>query len=208
MGVMPMFPLGTVLLPGALLPLQVFEARYRQMVQDILADDQHEPEFGVALIERGQEVGGGDQRASLGTVARVIDIRVLPGNRYGLVAVGIERFRVSAWLPDDPYPLADVDLWPDEDDPTGGPDLERIVAVHNRIRTLNRDVETLGELVPPPDAEISEEPRLAVYHLGSLAPLGAADRYRMLAAPTLTERLDILENALDDVAAMLEFRRS
>ena len=208
MGVMPMFPLGTVLLPGALLPLQVFEARYRQMVQDILADDQHEPEFGVALIERGQEVGGGDQRASLGTVARVIDIRVLPGNRYGLVAVGIERFRVSAWLPDDPYPLADVDLWPDEDDPAGGPDLERIVAVHNRIRTLNRDVETLGELVPPPDAEISEEPRLAVYHLGSLAPLGAADRYRMLAAPTLTERLDILENALDDVAAMLEFRRS
>jgi len=203
-----MFPLGTVLLPGALLPLQVFEARYRQMVQDILADDQHEPEFGVALIERGQEVGGGDQRASLGTVARVIDIRVLPGNRYGLVAVGIERFRVSAWLPDDPYPLADVDLWPDEDDPTGGPDLERIVAVHNRIRTLNRDVETLGELVPPPDAEISEEPRLAIYHLGSLAPLGAADRYRMLAAPTLTERLDILENALDDVAAMLEFRRS
>ena len=208
MGVMPMFPLGTVLLPGALLPLQVFEARYRQMVQDILADDQHEPEFGVALIERGQEVGGGDQRSSLGTVARVVDIRVLPGNRYGLVAVGIERFRVSAWLPDDPYPLADVDLWPDEDDPTGGPALERIVAVHNRIRTLNRDVETLGELVPPPDAEISEEPRLAVYHLGSLAPLGAADRYRMLAAPTLTERLDTLENALDDVAAMLEFRRS
>jgi uncharacterized protein len=208
MGVMPIFPLGTVLLPGALLPLQVFEPRYRQMVQDILADDAHEPEFGVALIERGQEVGGGDQRAPLGTVAKVIDIRVLPGNRYGLVAVGVERFRVSAWLPDDPYPLADVDLWPDEIDATGGPDRDRIEAVHNRIRTLNRDVETLGELIPPPDAEISGDPLLAVYHLGSLAPLGAADRYRMLASPTLAERLDVLENALDDVAAMLEFRRS
>ena len=61
MAVLPMFPLGTVLLPGAVLPLHVFEPRYRQLVQDCLAG---EPEFGVVLIERGSEVGGGDQRAT------------------------------------------------------------------------------------------------------------------------------------------------
>ena len=66
---LPMFPLGNVVLPGELLPLNVFEPRYRQLVLDCLAADV--PEFGVVLIERGSEVGGGDVRASIGTVTRI-----------------------------------------------------------------------------------------------------------------------------------------
>lgn len=58
MAVMPMFPLGTVLLPGAILPLHVFEPRYQQLVRDCLDAPEHE--FGVVLIDRGSEVGGGD----------------------------------------------------------------------------------------------------------------------------------------------------
>ncbi len=213
---MAMFPLGSVLLPGGVLPLKVFEPRYRQLVQDILADDLHPPEFGVTLIERGREVGGGDQRSTVGTLARIVDIQVLPGNMYGLAAVGVERFRVIAWLPDDPYPLADVDMWPDEiddvehhdDDLRSSEMTVRIASIHRRIRTINREVEQLGELVPLPDQEISDDPRLAVYHLGALAPLGPADRQRMLTAPSLSSRLDVLESGLDDVVAMLEFRSS
>src|SRR6188768_1358294 len=115
MGVMPMFPLGTALLPGAVLPLHVFEPRYRQMVHDILSEDVDAPEFGVVMIERGREVGGGDTRTGVGTVARVVDMRALADGRYALVAVGAERLRVNAWLPDDPYPLADIDPWSDDD---------------------------------------------------------------------------------------------
>ncbi|WP_415830929.1 LON peptidase substrate-binding domain-containing protein [Janibacter anophelis] len=59
MDVLPMFPLGTVLLPGNPLPLQVFEPRYLAMLRDIAGGDGR---FGVVLIERGFEVGGGDQR--------------------------------------------------------------------------------------------------------------------------------------------------
>src|SRR5918995_5057301 len=110
-----MFPLQTVLLPGAVLPLHVFEPRYRQLVIDCLADDTGEPEFGVTLIERGNEVGGGDQRADVGVVARMVQVEALPGGRYALVAVGTSRLRVNAWLPDDPYPLADIDEWRDLD---------------------------------------------------------------------------------------------
>ena len=113
--VMPMFPLGSVLLPGAVLPLHVFEARYRKLVIDCLADDTGDPEFGVTLIERGWEVGGGDERASVGTVARMVRVEALDGGRYAVVAVGTRRIRVNAWLPDDPYPVADVDDWPDAD---------------------------------------------------------------------------------------------
>jgi Lon protease-like protein len=107
MPVMPMFPLGSVLLPGGLLPLHVFEPRYRQMIIDCLQED-GEPEFGQVLITHGREAGGGDERAMVGTVAQVLQIDALDEGRYALVAVGTRRIKVNAWLPDDPYPLADV----------------------------------------------------------------------------------------------------
>jgi Lon protease-like protein len=208
MGVMPMFPLGMALLPGAVLPLHVFEPRYRQMVHDILAEDADPPEFGVVMIERGREVGGGDVRARIGTVASLIDIRALPDGRYALVAIGGERLRVNAWLADDPYPLADVDRWPDDD--LDGIDqaaaAAAIDALHTRVRDLNEEVRALGEMVPPPDTEIASDPHLALYHLGSLAPLGPADRQRMLETATLGERLGVFAAALDDAAAVVRFR--
>ncbi len=207
MAVMPMFPLGMTLLPGAVLPLHVFEERYRQMVVDILSDDVNPPEFGVVMIERGHEVGGGDARSTIGTVARIIDLQVTPDGRYAMAAVGTERFRVNAWLPDDPYPLADIELWPDEGD-LSDVSTAQIVELHDRVKELNELVRSLGDLAPPPDSEISPDPRLAVYHLGSLSPLGVADRQRLLAAPGLAERVETLIAVLDDAAAVLEFRRT
>ncbi|HSH10247.1 MAG TPA: LON peptidase substrate-binding domain-containing protein, partial [Ilumatobacter sp.] len=132
---------------------------------------------------------------------------VTPDGRYVLAAVGTERLRVTSWLPDDPYPLADVDVWPDEGE-LGDVPAERIEGLHHRVRELNEIVLSLGELVPPPDAEISDDPWLAVYHLASLSPLGPADRQRILAARGLVERVQQLEEALDDAAAVLNFRRS
>lgn len=207
MAVMPMFPLGTPLLPGAVLPLHVFESRYRQMVHDILADDVDPPEFGVVMIERGREVGGGDERATIGTTAHIVDIEVTPDGRYALAAVGTDRLRVVAWLPDDPYPLADVDRWPD-DDSGAMVTTDTIEALHTRVRELNDCVRELGEMSPPPDTEISDDPRLALFHLAALSPLGAADRQRILAAPGSAERVVALREALDDAAAVLEFRRT
>src|SRR5262245_7927664 len=110
-----MFPLGSVLVPGMLLPLQVFEPRYHALVRDCVAGD---GEFGVVLIERGSEVGGGDVRTCLGTVAHILRVEQLPDGRLALAAVGTRRLRVTAWLEDDPYPRAEVEDWPDDpDDP-------------------------------------------------------------------------------------------
>ncbi|MEY3360946.1 MAG: hypothetical protein RL531_665, partial [Actinomycetota bacterium] len=82
---LPMFPLGTALLPGAMLPLHVFEERYRALVEHCLARD---GEFGVVLIERGSEVGGGDRRFAVGTLARIVEAGRFPDGRYALVATG------------------------------------------------------------------------------------------------------------------------
>src|SRR5258706_1848674 len=103
--VVPMFPLGAVLFRYALLPLHVFEPRYRMMMRHVLDGDH---EFGVVLIERGSEVGGGDTRFDVATVARVVQAAELPDGRYALTTVGIRRVRVRRWLVDDPYPRAEV----------------------------------------------------------------------------------------------------
>jgi Lon protease-like protein len=206
---MPMFPLGTVLLPGAVLPLHVFEPRYRQLVVDCLADDTGEPEFGVTLIERGWEVGGGDARADVGVVARMVRVEALEGGRYALVTVGTRRIRVNAWLPDDPYPLADVDDWPDDDPDAAGLGATVAELTARLGQVLGLAVE-LGD-VPAGSvdlASIDADPLVASYHLAALAPLGPADRHRLLCAPSPAARLDLLAEALDDIEAMLRFRLS
>lgn len=202
-----MFPLGSVLLPGGVMPLHVFEPRYRQMVIDLL-DHDGPPEFGEVLITRGAEAGGGDERALVGTVARMINVEALDESRYALVTVGTRRISVHRWLPDDPYPCADVDDWPDEDpDPPGLGDA--VAGAHERVSAvLALAAEVGGVAADAQHTEISDDPLVATYHLASLAPVGAADRYRLLAAPGPAARLQALDGALDDVEAMLRFRLS
>ncbi|MET0884534.1 MAG: LON peptidase substrate-binding domain-containing protein, partial [Acidimicrobiales bacterium] len=105
-----MFPLGTVLFPTMLLPLHVFEPRYRALVDDCVAGD---GEFGVTLIERGSEVGGGDVRTDVGTVARIVQVERFEDGRFAVAAVGTRRIRIERWLADDPYPRAEVVDWED-----------------------------------------------------------------------------------------------
>lgn len=218
MAVMPMFPLGSVLLPGGILPLHVFEPRYRDMIRDCLRGD-GEPEFGQALITHGWETGGGDDRALVGTVAQMLQVDALDEDRYALVAVGTRRIRINAWLPDDPYPLADVEDWPDEDPDAPGLAVN-VAASHARVRAARElaaraEAQTAG-LEPEEmeigqfddDDDISDDPLLASYHLATLAPIGPADRFRLLAAPGPAARLDALDEILDDVEAMLKFRLS
>ena len=213
---MAMFPLGSVLLPGGILPLHVFEPRYRDMIRDCLRAD-GEPEFGQALISHGWETGGGDDRVMVGTVAQMLQVDAIDENRYALIAVGTRRIAINAWLPDDPYPLADVDDWPDVDPDAAGLALN-VAASHSRVlaaRALAAEVAqrlegATGEtdFAEDSDDQISDDPLLATYHLATLAPIGPADRFRLLAAPGPAARLDLLDEILDDVEAMLKFRLS
>jgi Lon protease-like protein len=206
MAVMPMFPLGSVLLPGEILPLHVFEPRYRRLVIDLLASEADEPEFGVTLIERGHEVGGGDARTTVGTVARIVQVEAFPDDRYGVVAVGMRRIQVNAWLPDDPYPLADVDDWPDTDADETELSLG-VASALERVRHAHALAVELGDLPEGIDVDVGPDPVLASYQLVSLSPLGAADRQRLLGAESPSARLEVLDDVLDDVEAMLAFRR-
>ena len=204
---MPMFPLGSVLLPGGVLPLHVFEPRYRQMVIDCLQTD-GTPEFGQALITHGSEAGGGDERAMIGTIAQMIQVEAIDEERYSIVSVGVRRIRINSWLADDPYPMADVDEFPDVDPNPTGLALD-VAATHARVRAALALAMELGDLtVAPGETEIADDPLTATYHLAALAPIGPSDRYRLLAADGPRARLDVLDEVLDDVEAMLKFRLS
>jgi Lon protease-like protein len=200
---MPMFPLGSVLVPGAVLPLHVFEPRYRALVSDCLEAAEHE--FGVVLIERGPEVGGGDQRSMVGTVARMVQVAELDGGRFAVVSIGTRRIRILAWLPDDPYPLADVDDWPDDE--TGvdalGPQIEQLAA---RVRRAAALAAELGDSVAGPLGDMRGDHLVDSYHLVAGTPVGPADTFRLLCAPGPVQRLALLDEVLDDVEAMLQFR--
>lgn len=195
MAVTPMFPLGTVLVPGMVLPLQVFEDRYRRMLDDCLAGDRS---FGVVLIERGSEVGGGDVRTDVGTLARIAQAEELANGRWGVIALGVQRIRVDRWLPDDPYPRAEVSEWADSSD---GAVPGTVVPLLRRAAALARE---LGMAAAPLDLELSDDPVTAGYQAMVAAPLGPADRQRMLAAPTLAERWTLIDTLLTDQIEILE----
>lgn len=197
----PMFPLGTVLVPGAYLPLHVFEPRYRSLVEACLEGTL---EFGVALIERGSEVGGGDSRFATGCMARIVEAVQLEDGRYAIGTVGVRRIRIDRWLPDAPYPRAEVDDWPDpEPGPGASEAVQRVVPVFRRVLALASE---LGDAVPPATVELSAEPLAAGYEMTALAPIGALDTLALLGAPSHEARLASLAELLDDVSTVLASR--
>jgi len=201
MAVLPMFPLGSVLVPGMALPLHVFEERYRQLVADCLAG---EGEFGVVLIERGSEVGGGDVRSMVGTVARIIEAVTFPDGRWAIGAVGDRRVKIEGWLPDEPYPRAEVTDWPD----VGGAEVssDRMGAVLTRLRRSLAVHAELGDAVADATFELSDDPALACFQIVAVAPVGTSDQQRLLTVPTAASRLDLLEAMLLEDDEVLEAR--
>ena len=206
----PMFALQSVLLPGLPLPLHVFEPRYVAMLDAVMATDRH---MGVVLIERGREVGGGDVRCDVATMARVVEARHLSGGRLLVMALGVRRIRVRRWLPDDPYPCAETEDWPDEptEESSEAPELLR------RLPELVSEARSLAGRLPhssgaqPPTAEpapvdLGDDPAEASYRAVALTPLGPLDRYEVLCAPSAGQRLAVAHRVVADAVELLRAR--
>ncbi|MEN9342810.1 MAG: hypothetical protein RIR24_397 [Actinomycetota bacterium] len=203
MPVMPMFPLGTVLLPAMPLSLRIFEERYLKLLGDLVTSD--DPEFGVVLIERGQEVGGADKRMNIGTIASVSNIGTLD-EFYGLESFGTQRFRVNAWLPDDPYPLADIDLLPDliwNDSLTPAR-----VHLESKVRQLLAFASEFGDLQYGADIEFSDDPMDACWQLAGVLPIGQLDQRDLLecasAEELISRTLEIVNTAHETLKRMMQ----
>lgn len=190
-----MFPLGSVLFPHMPLQLRVFESRYVVMLAEIL---EGEPaEFGVVLIERGQEVGGGEHRFTTGTVARILQLEGAEGF-IAVVAQGDRRIEVENWLDDEPFPQARIRelpelAWSDSLQPL------RDRAEHEVRRALALASE-FADMPWASSVEISDDPVEAAWQLAAIAPLGPVDQMELLRSTTM-EQLLIATIQLVDAAA-------
>lgn len=206
MSALPMFPLGTALLPGEVLPLRIFEPRYRQMLDDCLAVDDGAPRFGVVLIARGWEVGGGDVRHDVGTFATIDLVTRDPDGQSFLRGVGTRRFRVTEWLPDDPYPRAEVSIL----DEPGLDKASHAEAIALGVRIREVVVEAFIRRGTPVPDDLPSFDAADLHDAGLLGwaarlPIGPADRQALLEAADTPERIAVLGDAVEGLAARIAF---
>jgi Lon protease-like protein len=187
-----MFPLSSVLFPEAGLPLHVFEERYRALMTRCLDAD---GEFGVVLITRGSEVGGGDERVDVGTVARIANVAELEDGRMLVVATGVRRVRVEQWLADDPYPRALVEDLPDRSCTCSGDVLAGAEGTLRRLRSLLSELGDVPAL--PHSLRISGDQEEIGWQLCDMAPLVSLDQQRLLEADGLAARMGLLAELCD-----------
>lgn len=208
-----MFPLGTVLVPGMALPLHVFEPRYRALAQHCV--DEGLP-FGVTLIARGFEVGGGEVRHDIGCLAEIDHAVRSEDGRWGLLCNGTDRFEVVRWLDDDPYPQAEIRLRPDVVDDSFEVDQDTIAEeLGERVgglttllrRTLAVGAEA-GMDVAPSTIELADDPIAATWNICELAPIGDQDRFEVLGIDDPFERVDALTRLIAGARELINHEMS
>jgi Lon protease-like protein len=191
---LPLFPLGTVLVPGLVLPLHIFEPRYRQLVADLEDLPEDEREFGVVAIREGGEVGSGSLRAlyDVGCAAALQQVTTAEDGRSQILSTGIRRFRlvdldVEA---DTPY-LTGVVEWLDELDG----DLDPSLALRSRALWA-RYTELLGGFGPQVVQDLPQDAGPLSYLLTTAVVMPLHQRQGLLSAPSDAERLSAINRFL------------
>lgn len=198
---LPMFPLGTTLLPGSVLPLYLFEPRYLKLYEDIVDDDRS---FGVVLIERGVELGGDDSRFDYGCVAHMVGSATHEDGSVSIVTVGTRRLHVVEWAEPDPYPVATVELL--EDDSLSESALEILQEASSHLLRLKTLFSELGADVGVEPPELADDPGTALYQMAQLAGLQALDLQRILEATTSDERARLTRDLIFDQVELVQLQ--
>jgi uncharacterized protein len=178
-----LFPLGTVLFPGGLLPLRIFETRYVDMVRRCMRQNET---FGVVLIKEGNETSGQVDTEQMGTSARIVDFQTLDDGLLGLLCRGETRFRIEHRSQQgDGLNLASVGWSPD---PVGVPVDAQYQPLVEVLRDAMSRLSNLGQFIDPAYNDAS----WVSYRLAELLPLPVRLQQRLLEIQEPTERLALL----------------
>jgi Lon protease-like protein len=190
-----LFPLGTVLYPGLLLPLHIFEERYRQLVADLTGGrtgeqpEEDTPAFGVIAIRQGREVGADGIRElhDVGTTAAIRRVEALPDGRFDLVTTGARRFRLLKLDVDAaPYLVGEVEFL-DEETGADADVLARSVAAH--YLAYRDQLLTLQGQAPRVRGPLPADPLVLSYLVAAAMVLDRQDKQDLLESPDATARL-------------------
>ncbi|MGQ0465953.1 MAG: LON peptidase substrate-binding domain-containing protein [Sporichthyaceae bacterium] len=190
---LPLFPLGTVLFPGVPLPLNIFEPRYRQLIED-LTDGRSvgadAPVFGVIAIREGWEVGPDSVNAlyDVGCATALRTVNPLPDGRYEVLTVGRDRFRLLEVDRRGPYLVGEVEYLPE----SGGPDaIHEAQTAERAFRRYVADLIAGAEGAPQPPADLPDDPLVLSYLIAASMVLDLADRQALLEAADAATRLRV-----------------
>ncbi len=181
---LPLFPLNMVLFPNASLPLQIFEERYKQMLEDCLQADSR---FGVILIKAGAEVGEPAIPYSIGTMAHIIQVHEARGGRRFISAMGERRFRIKEITQYRPYISAQIEVIEDEGDEW---------LPHSEMDSIRRAVKQYVQLVIglkggwTNEPVLSEDPVTLSYYIAGLMEIGLPEKQTLLEESSTSRRLE------------------
>ena len=180
---LPLFPLNTVLFPQAAIPLQIFEERYKLMLEECLESDSR---FGVTLIREGAEVGEPAVPHDVGTVARIIQVNRIEGDRFFISAIGERRFRVIEITQRRPFISAQVELLDEFGDE---PVPENLIAEATDLfgEYARYSVGTAGGWVS--STRVPSDPARLSYHIAAKVQMDLSDRQRLLEQEYVDQRL-------------------
>lgn len=215
-----MFPLSGVFVPGDVVSLRVFEPRYVAMCKDILSGD--ELTFATVMITAGSEVGGDDRRGDVGTVVAIEQMFATDDGGYVVIGHAGARCAVECWLPDNPYPIANIALLGPMKVTSSSREAvcDRLTIFAQRVRSLlfqlaeqrGISMEPLVELTQLAAGQwgidVPDDERIdgIFWSLIRHTPCGPHDRYALLHAHNIEEALGILERILEHVAEVIAFQ--
>ena len=184
---MPMFPLGTVLYPGVVLPLHIFEERYRRLVRDLLDQPAGPRRFGVVAIKEGREVGRDGVTAlhEIGCTAELRRVEAYDDGRFDIIAVGVSRFRVVRVDASQPM-VGEVELLPDVSTDEAITLSGRAVRMFGSYRKALLTAQGLLVDEPP---ELPDDPVELSYVIAAAMLVDMSDKQELLATSTVDERL-------------------
>lgn len=199
---LPLFPLNTVLFPGGSLPIQIFEDRYKLMLDHCLEADSR---FGLVFIKSGSEVGAPAIPYSIGTVAQIVQVNRVEGGRIFISATGINRFRIQSITQYEPYMKADVQLFTEADD--SGEPPAKLDEIRDAINQYARLIVGLrGGWVDR--ARLPSDPRSLSYFVADMLQISVRDKQALLERPTAKERLEAEWDIIKREAEVLKTRVS
>lgn len=198
-----LFPLQTVLYPYCMLPLHIFEQRYRQMIGMCIEFD---VPFGVVQIQTGQEVGGSATTAEVGTVARIKKVVQLEDGRMLITTTGIGRFRILSSQYDEECMTAIVEAYEDEEvDMTAHQELTA------EVSKLFQNYWKLLALVTNKQhdpIELPDDPEAISWLIPSVLHVHAGIKQEILESTNCLERIQIVHNLLiSEIEKMLDLVR-
>jgi Lon protease-like protein len=201
---LPLFPLNVVLVPGLVLPLHIFEPRYRQLVEELLAlPDEEDREFGVIAVREGRTVEQ-DGPAALFDVGTTVILRQaerLPDGRFDIMTTGNRRFSLLSLDASAPLLRADVEFLEDDLGPLDPETIRRVGSLFLDYRQAL--VGQVPEDAPRDTGALPDDPTTLSYLVTAAMVLPPLERQELLAAATTTDRLRRAEGLLRRETALL-----